>query len=328
MGKPEEDRERVACIICHVRDVKRVFPAAGGLARSFPLVQCKRCGLVFQEWARTLEELDDAQQGAYGERQRRFISPVELGVHLFCSLRVHVARSLLPPGGRVLDVGCGRGVFLRMLHERGYEVRGTELSAATAANADPGVRVDVGELHPGMYNTESFDLIWMWHVLEHMRRPDLALRAAWEALVPGGALLVALPNFASVEARLGREGWFHLDLPRHIFHFTPETLRRLLDESGFVLSHCRTGQWDMDPFSLLQSVLNRMGFRQNALYDTLRNNPAVKHDLSMFRRASLLALFPVGMFVAFPFSLVFRLAGCAGTIVVGARKPATGPQPL
>jgi SAM-dependent methyltransferase len=321
MSKPEERRDRVACIICHAQDVRRVFPAARGPARAFPLVQCNRCGLVFQEFARTLEELDDAQQDAYGQPQRRFTAPIELGVRLFCGARVRLARRHLPPGGRVLEVGCGRGLFLRMLHERGYEVRGTELSAATAANADPDMPVDVGELRPGMYDPRSFDLICIWHVLEHMRRPDVALHAAWEALVPGGALLMAVPNFASVQSRLGGELWFPLDLPRHIFHFTPNTLERLLRDSGFVLERCRTGQWEMDPFGLLQTALNRMGLRRNALYDTLRNNPAIKRDLSRSYRALLIALFPVGMFLAFPLSLAFRLAGRAGTLIAIARKP-------
>jgi SAM-dependent methyltransferase len=327
MSKPQENREQAACIICHVRDVRRVFPTARGPARAFPLVQCNRCGLVFQEFARTLEELDDAQRHAYGQPQRRFTSSIELGVRLFCASRVRLARRLVPPGGRVLDVGCGRGLFLRMLHDRGYRVHGTELSAATAANADPDMPVDVGELGPGMYDPRSFDLICIWHVLEHMRRPDLALQAAWEALVPGGVLLIASPNFASLQSRIGGEFWFPLDLPRHLFHFTPETLRRLLSDSGFVLEYCRTGQWEMDPFDLLQTILNRIGLRHNALYDALRSNPVVRRDLPLFSRAALVALFPVGMLCAIPISLMFRLIGRAGTIIALARRPADGPQP-
>jgi SAM-dependent methyltransferase len=324
MTQTTGDRERVPCVICHVTDVRRLFPAARGPARAFPLVRCDRCGLVFEEFARSEEDLEEAQRDAYGQPQRRFISPVELGVRLFCRSRVRLAHRLLPHSGRVLDVGCGRGLFLRMLEQRGHRVRGTELSAATAANADPAIPVDVGELRPGRYEPRSFDLICMWHVLEHMRRPDLALQAASEALVPGGALLIAVPNFDSLQARLGGELWFHLDLPRHIFHFTPETLRRLLQDSGFVLDRCRTGQWEMDPFGLLQTTLNRMGLRHNALYDTLRNNPVVARDLSRPLRAFLLTLFPIGMFLALPFSVIFRLAGRAGTLIAVARKPTHG----
>jgi len=285
-------------------------------------VRCGSCGLVFQEFARTPEELDDAQRYAYGRPQRRFGAPVEFGVRLFCLVRVRLARRLLPPGGRVLDVGCGRGLFLRMLRDCGYDVRGTELSAATAANCDPGIPIDVGELRPGMYDPGSFDLICMWHVLEHMRRPDVALQAAWEALAPGGRLLLAVPNFASMQSRLGGEMWFHLDLPRHIFQFTPDTLQRLVEDRGFVIESCRTGQWEMDPFGLLQTGLNRLGLRYNGLYDTLRNNPMVRRDLSRPYRAFMFLLFPIGMLLAMPASLVFRLSGRAGTLIAVARKPA------
>ena len=241
---------------------------------------------------------------------------------LFRSARARLAERLLRGPGRVLDIGCGRGVFLEILRGRGHAVRGTELSEATAANALPGIPVDPGEVRAGRYAPESFDLISIWHVLEHDQRPDEVLRACHEFLVPGGALMIAVPNFASVQARIGRELWFHLDLPRHIFQFTPTTLKRLLAESGYEIERCSTGQWEMDPFGLLQTALNRLGLRPNAMYDSLRTNRAVQRDLSPLYRAAMLLLCPLGMLLALPISGVLRIAGRAGTIIAVARKPA------
>ncbi len=312
----------VDCAICHRHDVQPQFPDAAGPAARWPLVCCSHCGLVYQAQARDEDQLDEAQEEAYGEPTKRFMPVVEWGVRLFRSARVRMATKLMPRGGAVLDVGCGRGLFLRMLRERGYDVRGTELSAATAANSYADVPVDVGDLTPGRYADAGFDLISIWHVLEHTRHPDETLRSAFAALKPGGALMLAVPNFASVQAQLSGEQWFHLDLPRHIFQFAPQTLRRLLVDAGFTIERLSTGQWEMDPFGLVQSAMNRVGFRHNRLYDCLRNNPAVHRDLSTASRAGLVALFPVLMALAIPLSAVLRLSGRAGTIICVARKAA------
>ena len=337
MEQPSTETE-TSCPTCGAGEVLAIYADETPLLGLHPLVACRSCGLVFQRLARTLDQLDDAQAGAYGAPGRRFAGPVELFVRLFRSARVRLAMHWLPAGGRVLDVGCGRGLFLGELRARGCSVRGTELSRSTAAQADPEVPIDVGELRADHYPDASFDLISIWHVLEHLREPDRALRICRRALAPDGHLLLAMPNFGSAQSRAGGPHWFHLDLPRHLFHFTPQTLERLLGETGFRLVTCRTGQWEMDPFGWVQTLLNRCGLRHNALYDTLRNNPDAKRDLSRGTRLALLALFPLAMALALPLAAACRLLGRAGTIIAVARPdsragsesagaPATPPSP-
>ncbi len=316
-----EEQVYTVCPNCHVTDTRLEFPNASGPAREFPLARCKRCGLVFQQLVRSIEQLHEAQSEAYGKPQERFGQGLEAAIRCFRKARVRQAIRLMPKGGRALDIGCGRGLYLRMLKERGYHVCGMELSTATAANTDPEVPVDVGEMEPGRYPEGSFDLISIWHVLEHLQHPDRTLAACAQALKPGGALMIAVPDYGSAQARFGGERWFHLDLPRHIFHFTESTLGRLLGEAGFRVESCLSGQWEMDPFGWLQTALNRMGLRHNALFDTLRNNPRIRGDISLAYRAAMLALFPVGMLLTVPISYVFRLMNRAGTLIVVARKP-------
>jgi 2-polyprenyl-3-methyl-5-hydroxy-6-metoxy-1,4-benzoquinol methylase len=319
--KPEPEKLQV-CPICHELDTTDEIPGAVGPARRFPLVRCLRCGLVFQRYRPADEQLEAGQRNAYGAPHRRFHSAMERTVGLARASRVRLATRLIPSGGRVLDVGCGRGLFLRSLKSRGYEVQGTELSALTAANTYPGIPVDLGDLRVGQYPDNHFDLVSVWHVLEHLRHPDEVLRACCGALRPGGSLLVAVPNYGSVQSRLGGEHWFHLDLPRHTFQFTEATLRRMLCDAGFEIDTLRTGQWEMDPFGLLQTVLNRMGLRHNALYDVLRNCEEDKSDLSRLYRSAMLALLPFGMVAATGVSAILRLLGRAGTLIVIAHKVA------
>ena len=317
---PEAAQSLTVCPICHVVETRPEFPDAQGPARKYPLVRCRRCELVFQERLEPEPEVAAPPSGTESDLLNRFGGIMERAIRLFRALRVRPATRLLPPGGSTLDIGCGRGLYLGMLKKRGYQVRGTEFSAATAASADPGVQIDLGDVHPGRYPDESFDLISIWHVLEHLHAPDVTLEACALALKKNGALMIAVPDYGSTQARFGGEHWFHLNLPRHIFQFKRATLERLLSDHGFRIEHSRTGQLEMDPFGLLQTVLNRMGLRHNGLFDTLRNDESVKHDLSGLYRAAVLLLFPIGMLLATPVSLLLRALNRGGTLIVTARK--------
>lgn len=310
-----------ACPVCGPSATQPAFPDAVGPAKDHPLVLCQTCGLAFLATLPEDDDVADAHSTFYGQPTRRFIAPIELGVHLFRRSRMRLAERFLPEtDGKVLDVGCGRGAFLQLLQQRGHDVRGTEYSAESAANALPGIQVDVGDLTTGLYADESFDLISIWHVLEHVRRPDEAIAACAAALKPGGALMIAVPNFDSIQARFGGEDWFHLDLPRHVYQFSPSNLQLLLEHHGLRVERTWTGSWEMDPFGLLQTAQNRLGRRRNAIYDTLRNHPVVREDLSGPHKALQLLTFALGVPPALVVSALCRLAGRGGTLLAVARK--------
>ncbi len=316
---PADDRN-FDCPACGVSRCGTVFPRARGPASVHVLVRCEACGLVFMRAGSSPEQIRTAQMDLYGEPTKKFNPIVEFVVRRLRMVRVRAATKLMPPGGSILDIGCGRGLFLHLLQARGYRVRGTELDELSARHVHADVPLDLGDVEPGRYPPESFDLISIWHVLEHLPRPALALTACHRALKADGALVIAVPNFASWQARCGGEWWFHLDLPRHIHHFTPASLIHLLETSGFDVERQTTGQWEMDPFGLLQTILNRMRFRFNGLYDTLRSNPSASRDLTVVSRAGFLLCFAVGLPFALCFSALARVMGRGGTIRLVARK--------
>jgi SAM-dependent methyltransferase len=137
--------------------------------------------------------------------------------------------------GRMLDFGCGAGDFMKRMREYGWNVEGIDISAAVANRLrdSAGFRVHIGTLpHPGI-RPESFDAIAMWHSLEHVHRPRAVLKAAQEALRRGGILAVSVPNFASWSRRHFHRHWFELELPRHLTHFEPATLKAMVEAEGF-----------------------------------------------------------------------------------------------
>lgn len=147
--------------------------------------------------------------------------------------------------GRLLDFGCGAGELVCQMRERGWSVEGVDLSPAVARKVERslGIRVHVGSLPHRDLAAASFDVITMWNALEHVHEPRAVLRAARELLRPGGRLVIGVPNLASWSARRFGAAWFGLDLPRHLVHFTPETLRAMLEGEQFrVLDQMQIGR--------------------------------------------------------------------------------------
>jgi SAM-dependent methyltransferase len=139
---------------------------------------------------------------------------------------------------RLLDVGCGTGVYLEAMAKRGWSVHGVEPDAVAAARAverlqPPPGRIVVGRIEDSDFPREEFDLVTMAHVLEHLHEPRKVLESIHQLLRPGGLVRLWLPNFESIERRIFGKSWFGLDVPRHLYHFDPQTITALLKVSGF-----------------------------------------------------------------------------------------------
>lgn len=139
------------------------------------------------------------------------------------------------PGGRLLDVGCGAGRYLVQMRGLGWHVQGLDLSAETAhaLTARTGIDVRVGTLpHPDLAPA-SVDALTLWASLEHVHQPCAVLSEVLRLLKPGGLLALSVPNLDSWSFRTFGAGWYGLDLPRHLTHFTPRTLVALASRVGF-----------------------------------------------------------------------------------------------
>jgi 2-polyprenyl-3-methyl-5-hydroxy-6-metoxy-1,4-benzoquinol methylase len=147
--------------------------------------------------------------------------------------------------GRLLDFGCGAGDFMKRMREFGWTVEGIDFSPEVAdrLRAGAGFRVHVGTLpHPDI-RPESFDAVAMWHALEHVHDPRTVLKAVNQALRSGGVLALSVPNFASWSRQHFQHHWYALELPRHLTHFEPATLRAMIEAEGFrVLSLQQLGR--------------------------------------------------------------------------------------
>jgi 2-polyprenyl-3-methyl-5-hydroxy-6-metoxy-1,4-benzoquinol methylase len=136
--------------------------------------------------------------------------------------------------GRALDIGCGSGGYLLLLKNLGWNVTGMDIGDNTVQQVrESGIKISIGELEKLKLNPGSFHVISMWHVLEHLHRPLETLQEIKNLLSDDGVLFIEIPNSAGFLAKIFATDWFAWDLPRHLYHFSPNTIRKFLAEAGF-----------------------------------------------------------------------------------------------
>ncbi len=263
------------CLVCGSETAHPHFEIENLTAR---VVVCDKCGLGRLHPMLDSDEISSLYpDDYYGEPGTKFQPLVESVVRFIGERHITFLSRGLAPHARILDVGCGRGVILGALANRGFEVHGLEISAEAARGADPRAEIRIAtRLADADYADASFDEVIIWHVLEHLSDPRETLEAAHRILKPGGRLIVAVPNFSSLQARWTGDAWFHLDLPRHIHHFPLEALRTLLTDTGYTVGEAYHFSLRQNPFGWIQSVLNRFGsLPRNGLYTMLHRR---SHD--------------------------------------------------
>jgi 2-polyprenyl-3-methyl-5-hydroxy-6-metoxy-1,4-benzoquinol methylase len=250
----------MTCVLCGSGEREPYFEKDG-----YRLVRCAGCRLVSVANPPSPDELRHYYSfaGGYGVQMRD--DDVEIA-RLDALGRRHLAslaRIARPPGS-LLDVGCAAGSFLLAAREAGWEVRGLELSEDTAAVArGRGIDVEAGEITSASFAPGSFDVVTFWDVIEHVRDPAEALRAALRLLRRDGVLALSTPNLSGLFPRLSRPVarltayWTHPEPPAHLFQFSQGTVARLLDETGFELLEVLHGRTPLK-YTLAPGGLRRL----------------------------------------------------------------------
>ena len=147
-------------------------------------------------------------------------------------------------------------------------------AAASYAREVLDLPVTVAPFDAGQYRDQQFDAVILWHVLEHIPDAPTALAGIARILKPGGLLWIAVPNLGSWQAAWSRYAWFHLDLPRHCWHFSADALQQRLTGLGFEIVHAGYTSLDQNVYGWIQSTLNACGLPHNLLYDLIRRDSA------------------------------------------------------
>ncbi len=306
----------LSCPVCNVHgmNVIREEPAAGSR-----ILYCGMCQIGVTVPTPSQGEL--ASRYSFGTYRaasgKRFTRLVEAAIVLARRFRRKRIEKIVSKG-RILDVGCGRGVFLAIMKKHGWTVTGTEYDRETADAIEKTYDIPIVTGNPGDWDFPpgSFDVVIMNHVLEHLPSPADAIRECSRVLVEGGFLIVAVPNIASLQSSLGKELWFHLDIRYHLYHFSEEGLSGLLEKHGFRPIKTRQFNMEYNLFGWLQTLLNMTGIRKNFLYDLLKKknlrDPRISGDSERDLIATIFLVplyFPLALFLSLFESLILKRGG-------------------
>jgi SAM-dependent methyltransferase len=286
--------------------------------REFRLFECGRCRVVF-----LFPMLSDAELAPfydtsyYGEERRKFVGLLEASVRKFTAWKFNSLRPLVRPGERMLDVGCGRGTLLALARHAGVEATGIERQAPVGHSV-PGVVYK--NLPDCDFPDNHFQLVVLWHVLEHLTHPMEWLKEIHRILKPGGWFSVAVPNYGGAQAQASGEHWFHLDLPRHLWQFNAESLDRSLVGTGFTISRRSTVSVEYDWYGTVQSWMNSRFADDNRLYAILQGNT----NIPVTEKAARLSLAALLSAPAFASAMLDAARGSGGTLAFLAQKPPQG----
>jgi GT2 family glycosyltransferase/SAM-dependent methyltransferase len=232
------------CPVCGSQASRLLFAGwdhSFGLPGRFPVRRCAVCGTAYLA-ERPVDLAPyypaDRYSGFQGAAAK---APSAPGRRIGLGRRGRLLQSLKPAGGALLDVGCGGGDFLAAMQAiPGWQLAGLEPSPPAAVYAREVRKLDVlrGELPQPALDDRSFDVITLWHVLEHVPDPAAALREVRRLLRPEGLLILAVPVADSWEARAFGANWAGYDVPRHMLTFTRASLERLLTQAGYEPTEC------------------------------------------------------------------------------------------
>lgn len=215
----------------------------------FEILVCEDCGLLYTTPKPTDEKIGDYYKSeayySHHENKKGFIPRVYEAVKsVNLKHKIAIATQGKEPG-RLLDIGCGVGDFLHFAEQNGWQCTGAEPSEDAASIAKKRIKAEIMlpkdlEKLPD----ESFDVITMWHVLEHVSDLQWQVNQLNRLLKKGGRLVIALPNFRSYDAQYYKDKWAAYDVPRHLNHFSQNSIAKIFNINGLVKIPTQKLVWD------------------------------------------------------------------------------------
>lgn len=231
-----------------------------GLPGRFRMVCCVHCGLMRTDPRPTPQTIGAFYPSDYGPYHSAPSVPriKPPAWHRRLKARIHrfFGRDLrrLPdmPPGHMVEIGCSSGAYLVEMRARGWSVEGIEFSEqAASVTRSLGIAVQTASVETAHAPNRPADVLAAWMVLEHLHEPVASLRQLRGWLQPGGTLVGVVPDASALERRVFGEYWYALQLPTHLYHFTPRSLRRVFEQAGWDLVALR---WQPNCNNLLSSL--------------------------------------------------------------------------
>lgn len=277
------------CPVCGSAGIKQVLTAKDYTVsnQSFAVWECHDCTLRF-----TQDVPDSASIGPYYQSEN-YISHSNTSEGLINRLYQRVRKKTLKQkrklvesvtgkrGGLLLDIGSGAGAFAHEMISCGWEVTGLEPDAGARKVAEETFNTKLEDTSSFFsLQAESFDAITLWHVLEHVHDLHGYMAQLKKLLKQDGKIFIAVPNYTSVDALVYKEHWAAYDVPRHLYHFSPASVKALTDKHGLQLLAYKPMWYDSYYISMLSSKYkNGKTNFVAAVWNGLRSNIKARADV-------------------------------------------------
>ncbi len=237
---------KVECVICKSNKPQFIFKAKG-----FDFVRCKKCGLIYTNPRLAEEKVEKFYKGqkSIDIWADVLTSPLQMEYdRKKFDLRLQWLEKYTDKG-KILDIGCSVGHFLKIAKDRGWDSYGLELNerAVKYAKEKFGItKIKKEILEKAGYPKNYFSAAGLWGVLEHILHPDRVLKELHKVLKPGGVVVISIPNAGSLAARILRERTSCFNGMVHLWFFNPKTIKHLLEKNGYKIIEMSSEQPELD----------------------------------------------------------------------------------
>lgn len=215
----------------------------------FQIQECLDCGLLFTEPRPSKDKIGDYYKSeeyySHQENKNGFIPKLYESVKSINLKHKYRIATAGKQSGKLLDIGCGVGDFLHTAEEHGWQCTGIEPSEDAKTIAKKRIKAEIlGSEDLEQFPNETFDVITMWHVLEHVDDLKWQISQLQRLIKQNGRIVIAVPNYKSYDAVYYKEKWAAYDVPRHLNHFNKETLAKIFKTNGLTLVDIDKLPWD------------------------------------------------------------------------------------
>jgi len=293
-----------SCVYCHSDRSLIIYSTFDLWGNIYSIRRCNDCNAYFLSPFPTPEILAKAyDESYYGYTEKKFKGPIEKVLDFFRNHRAKRISKLLHKKGSIMDIGCGNGNFLKSLIKHGhFNLFGSELEGKSAQRAAQHKEINLitEPLNANSFNENSFDVITMFHVFEHLTEPQSMLNLVRLFLKDDGYFVVSFPNIGSWQSRFFKGKWLHLDPPRHLFFFEGKDFEKIMNDYGFALVSKKYFSLEQNPYGFIQSFLNMFFKKREILFEHLKGNKQYTMEYS----SSNLFIQKIVFVFLYPFAVV------------------------
>lgn len=272
----------------------------------FNVVNCISCSHVFTYFNDEIEIQEYYDDKDYAVKDTRKSIFYKIQEREYNNVLLNIKKlSIKKQNISLLDFGAGKGLFLNFANKLGYTTKGVETSLPRAAYAKKVFNLDISTLNyeEGLIFDSKFEVVTILHVLEHLTHPKELLNKLLKAnLIQNGIVVIEVPNFDSWQSKWASKHWIHLDIPRHINHFTPKYLKGMLP-SNFEVIKEEYFSLHLGIIGMMQSIWNWFGYKGFLIAD-------LKHKPTLFLMLKIVISLPFA-FLLEGLASLFKKGGIA-----------------